>query len=194
MTETEIVLKTETEPGIEKESEGEASVLPRKQLFGWIGAIIILLDQLTKWQIEASIPLNTSVSPIPSLYPYFQLSHVANTGMAFGFLPQAKWIITVLGIFVVIWLAYFNHKSPATSIKLRIALGLLFGGALGNWIDRIRIGYVTDFLNFNLRPLLQPILDIPILDWYVFNVADMALSSGIAMLIYIMLREPEILE
>ncbi len=178
---------TETKTGTEKAYQN-------RRLFGWIGGMIILLDQLSKWQIEARIPLNTSLAPFPSLYPYFQFSHVANTGMAFGFLPQTKWIITVLAVFVIVWLAYFNYKLPAATIKLRIALGLLFGGALGNWIDRIRIGHVTDFLNFNLRPLLQPTLDIPILDWYVFNVADIALSSGIALLLYIMLREPETLE
>ncbi|MCP4424328.1 MAG: signal peptidase II [Chloroflexi bacterium] len=166
----------------------------RKQLFGWIGAAVILIDQATKWQIEATIPLNGSLAPIPELYPYFQFTHIANTGSVFGILPQAKWIITILAIFVTFGIAYFNYRLPSPSSKLRLTLGLLFGGAVGNLIDRFRIGHVTDFMNFNLRPLLQPLVDIPILDWAVFNVADMAISAGIVLMIYIMLREPELIE
>jgi signal peptidase II len=174
--------------------EGVMPYYRRKRLFGWIGTAVILLDQLTKWKIEATMPLNTSLAPFPELYPYFQLSHIANTGSVFGILPQAKWIITILAVFVTFGIAYFNYQLPSPSLKLRLALGLLFGGAVGNLIDRFRIGHVTDFLNFNLRPLTQPLIDIPILDWAVFNVADMAISGGIALLIYIMWREPETIE
>ena len=166
----------------------------RKHLFAWVGLIIIILDQLTKWRIEATIPLNTSVAPIPQLYPYFQFSHVANTGTFFGLFPNAKWIFAILAIVVTFGLAYFNYHQPAQSLKLRLALGLLFGGATGNLIDRFRIGHVTDFMNVNLRPLLQPIIDIRILDWAVFNVADMAISAGIGLMLYIILFEPELVE
>ena len=175
-------------------SEGEMPLHRRKQLFGWIGAAVIILDQLTKRYIEKTIPLNTSLVPIPELYPYFQFSHIANTGSAFGLFPQAKWVFTILAIVVAIAIAYFNFQLSTTSLKVRLTLGLLFGGAVGNLIDRFRIGHVTDFLNFNLRPLLHPLIDIPILDWAVFNVADLAISTGIALMVYIMLREPETME
>jgi signal peptidase II len=79
-------------------------------------------------------------------------------------------------------------------LKLRLALGLLFGGALGNLVDRLRIGHVTDFMNVNLRPLIQPFIDIPILDWAVFNVADMALSAGIGLMLYIIWFEQQLIE
>jgi len=169
------------------------TVSRRILFFAGIGLLVLALDQLTKWLIIQAMPLNTSQAPFPSLYPYFQLSHVSNTGMAFGFLPQAKWILTVLVIGVTLGLATLNYIEPSASLKLRIALGLLFGGALGNLVDRFRIGHVTDFLNFNLRPLLQPVIDIPILDWPVFNVADMAVSAGILLLVlYLLLdQEPE---
>jgi signal peptidase II len=166
----------------------------RKQIFAWLGVIILVIDQLTKWRIEATISLNTSTVPIPSLYPYFQFSHVANTGTLFGLFPEAKWIFTVLAVIVSAGLAYFNYHLPTESLKLRLALGFLFGGALGNLVDRFRIGHVTDFMNVNLRPLLQPIIDIPLLDWAVFNVADMAISTGIGIMLYIILFEPELIE
>ncbi len=166
----------------------------RKQFFVWVGAVVIILDQLTKRQIEMSMPINTSITPFPALYPYFQIAHVANTGTAFGLFPQAKWLFTVLAVVVALWLVYFNYQSPAPSAKLRLTLGLLFGGAIGNLISRFRLGHVTDFLHVNLRPLLQPIIDIPILNWPVFNVADMAVSAGIGIMIYIMLREPETID
>lgn len=166
----------------------------RKQFIFLIGLFIIILDQLTKWRIERMIPLNTSLAPIPALYPYFQLTHISNTGSVFGLFPQAKWVITVLAVVISISIVYFNFQLPAQSFKLRLTMGLLFGGAMGNLIDRIRIGHVTDFMNINLRPLLQPLIDIPILDWAVFNVADMAISSGIALMAYIMLREPDLVD
>lgn len=171
-----------------------ASVNRQKLLFVVIAAAVVILDQLTKWRVEATIPLNSSSAPFPALYPYFQLTHISNTGTAFGLLPQAKWAFTILAIVVAAGLAYLNFRLPGQSLKLRITLGLLFGGALGNLIDRFRIGHVTDFLNFNLRPLLHPLIDIPLLDWAVFNVADMAVSAGIAIMAYMMLREPHTID
>jgi signal peptidase II len=166
----------------------------RKQIFAFLGVTILIIDQLTKWRIEATMPLYTSLAPIPSLYPYFQFTHVPNTGTLFGLFPDAKWIFTVLAAIVSIGLAVFNYRLPTQSLKLRLALGFLFGGALGNLTDRFRIGHVTDFMNVNLRPLLQPLIDIPILDWAIFNVADMAISTGIGFMLYIILFEPELIE
>lgn len=166
----------------------------RKQIFAWLGVAILIIDQLTKWRIEATIPLYTSVAPIPELYPYFQFTHVPNIGTFFGLLPEAKWIFTVLAVIVSLGLAVFNYRLPTPSIKLRLALGFLFGGAIGNLVDRFRIGHVTDFMNVNLRPLLQPLIDIPILDWAIFNVADIAISTGIGFMLYIILFEPELIE
>ena len=174
--------------------EGTMPFNRRKQIFAWLGVVILIIDQLTKWRIEATIPLYTSVAPIPELYPYLQFTHVPNTGTLFGIFPEAKWIFTVLAVIVSVGLAVFNYRLPTQSLKLRLALGFLFGGALGNLTDRFRIGHVTDFVNVNLRPLLEPLIDIPILDWAIFNVADMAISTGIAFMLYIILFEPELIE
>ena len=174
--------------------EGVMPFNRRKQIFAGLGVAILIIDQLTKWRIEATIPLYTSMAPIPDLYPYFQFTHVPNTGTLFGLFPDAKWIFTALAVIVSVGLAVFNYSLPTQSIKLRLALGFLFGGAIGNLTDRFRIGHVTDFLNVNLRPLLEPLIDIPILDWAIFNVADMAISTGIAIMLYIILFEPELIE
>lgn len=154
----------------------------RHLIFAAIGLLAISLDQWTKWLIIQAMPLNTSQSPIPELYPYFQFSHLSNTGTAFGLLPQAKWVFTALALLVAVGLVVYNHVETLPNWKLRLALGLLFGGAAGNLIDRFRLGYVTDFINFNLRPLLPPPLDIPILDWAVFNLADLAITTGVILL------------
>ncbi|MFQ5420531.1 MAG: signal peptidase II [Anaerolineae bacterium] len=151
-------------------------------IFVAVGIFVVTLDQWTKWLITQNVPLNTSQAPFPDLYPYFQFSHVSNTGTAFGFLPQAKWVFTALAVVVTIGLVFYNNIERLPNWKLRIALGLLWGGAMGNLIDRFRIGHVTDFINFNLRPLLQPALDIRILDWAVFNIADLAISTGVVLL------------
>jgi signal peptidase II len=174
--------------------EGVMPFNRRKQIFAWLGVTILIIDQLTKWRIEATIPLYSSIAHIPALYPYFQFTHVPNTGTLFGLFPNAKWIFTVLAVVVAAGLAVFNYRLPTQSLKLRLALGFLFGGAIGNLTDRIRIGHVTDFMNVNLRPLLQPLIDIPILDWAIFNVADMAISTGIGIMLYIILFEPGLIE
>jgi len=151
-------------------------------IFAAVGLLVVSLDQWTKWLIIQKVPLNTNHAPFPGLSPYFQFSHVSNTGTAFGFLPQAKWVFTVLAVVVTIGLVFYNIIEHLPNWKLRIALGLLWGGAMGNLIDRFRIGHVTDFINFNLRPLHQPALDIRILDWAVFNIADLAISTGVVVL------------
>jgi signal peptidase II len=206
MREAMIENKTNDKTPIEKEASNLAedyrpsipdNLMPvgrRKQIFAWLGVFVLIIDQLTKWRIEAAMPLYTSVAPIPELYPYFQFTHVPNTGTLFGLFPEAKWIFTVLALIVSIGLIVFNYSLPTQSIKLRLALGFLFGGAIGNLVDRFRIGHVTDFMNVNLRPLLQPLIDIPILDWAIFNVADMAISTGIGFMFYIILFEPELIE
>jgi signal peptidase II len=162
----------------------------RKQIFTRVSLVVIGLDQLTKLLVINAMPLNTSAVPYPSLSPYFQLSHVANTGTLFGLFPQAQNVFAILAVVVSLAIAYFNYQLPTRSLKLRLALGLVFGGAIGNLIDRLRLGYVTDFLDFNLRPLL----DWSILDWPVFNIADLSLVLGIAILTYLSWREPEALE
>ena len=159
----------------------------QKRIFYWIGALALLIDQGSKWAIEATMPLNTSIAPIPELDYFFRLTHVANTGAAFGLFPQASSLFTIMAMILSFFIAHFNYQLPTRSRTMRITLGVIFGGALGNLVDRFRIGHVTDFLDFDLRFLI----DWPFLDWAIFNVADACVVFGTMFLAYQMFRLQE---
>jgi signal peptidase II len=141
-------------------------------------AIVLVLDQWTKRLVESRIPLNTSWAPFPEYANLFQLTHVANTGAAFGIFQGGGLVFSVLALGVISAIVYFNFTLPAGNQLLRVALGLQLGGAIGNnLIDRLRLGHVTDFVDIG--------------PWYIFNVADMALTSGIILMAYVILiQEP----
>ncbi len=148
--------------------------LKYKLVFGLASAILIL-DQITKIWIQNAIPLWESRTIIPGL---FNLVHVLNKGAAFGFLAdlegnmQTYFFIGVTGLAVVLILHLLRtvHRKDH---YLFTALGLILGGALGNLIDRIRVGMVIDFLDFYIAGH----------HWPAFNVADMAISTGAILLL-----------
>jgi signal peptidase II len=143
-----------------------------------IVAVVLVLDQWTKRLVESRIPLNTSWAPFPEFANLFQFTHVANTGAAFGIFQGGGIVFTILALVVVGAIVYFNFTLPAGNVLIRVALGLMLGGAIGNnLIDRIRLGHVTDFVDIG--------------PWYIFNVADLALTSGIILMAYaILIYEP----
>lgn len=146
----------------------------------FVGAIVVLLDQLTKLLIVRFLPLYTVKIIIPG---WFDLVHVTNTGAAFSFLAGAAsgWrqgffvIASLVGIGVVIF-AYRHFKKQG--FWTRTALALVFGGAVGNLIDRIRLGQVVDFLDFHFHQY----------HWPAFNVADSAITVGAVMLLISLFR------
>lgn len=140
-----------------------------------VAAAVILLDQLSKYLVIQSLPLYQSWAPIPALAAFFQITHVANTGTAFGLFPNVGWLFGLMAVVVSGAIIYFNERIASGNIWLRVALGLELGGALGNLIDRVRLGYVTDLLDFG--------------PWPVFNLADLAIVSGAVLLAWIVLRE-----
>lgn len=137
--------------------------------------IVLLLDQASKYLIETSLAFYEIWAPIPAIEPFFRIMHVTNTGMAFGLFPGGGLFFGVMALLVSGAILYYNHTLPAHNVWMRIALGLTLGGALGNMIDRLRLGHVTDFLDFG--------------PWPLFNVADMAVVSGAIILAWQMLRE-----
>lgn len=158
---------------------GQPTLLAKRPPWGQLAlpyiimAVVLILDQLTKRWIEANIPLYSSWAPFPALANVFQLTHTANTGMAFGMIQGSGWVISILTLGVVAVITYFNFTMPADPL-LRVALGLVMGGAIGNnLIDRFRLGHVTDFVDIG--------------PWYIFNVADMAITSGVILLGYVIL-------
>ncbi len=141
-----------------------------------IGGLIIIFDQLTKIVILNSLPLYESVTAIPG---FFNITHIHNSGGAFGiFADQSLILRKILFLFVssfaVGFVIYFYSKTPKTHPLLATAFALIFGGAIGNLIDRIRLGKVIDFLDFYIGNW----------HWPAFNVADSAISVGIAIFLF----------
>jgi signal peptidase II len=146
-------------------------------IFGAIA--VIVLDQITKAVITEKLFMYGSHKVIDG---FFSLVYVMNPGAAFGFLAEAPEIfrylffisVTVLAILLII---YYILKSKSQDVLIVISLTLIFGGAVGNLIDRIRFGAVVDFLDFYIGAW----------HWPAFNVADSAISIGAVLMIWEML-------
>ncbi len=143
---------------------------------------VLLLDQVTKyWALQRLLP----GIPRPVLDSLFSLTHVMNPGLAFGMLggmPAGwRWVVALLSIGALGILAMVGLRMlPAGGWLTPVALGMIFGGAVGNLIDRGRFGAVIDFLDFYWRGY----------HWPAFNVADSAITVGVALLAFQMLRAP----
>jgi len=144
-----------------------------------VSLIVIILDQVTKLLVLKYMPMYQS---IPIIDNVFNLTHIHNTGGAFGFManqsPLVRHIlfhgISLVSLGVIV---YFYHQAPANYPFLLTALSLIFGGAVGNLIDRFRMGEVVDFLDFYIGSY----------HWPAFNVADSAVSVGVTVLMYYMI-------
>lgn len=152
---------------------------PTNRFERWILYIVaisvILLDQWTKQLVKTSLELYTYYAPIPALKNFFRITHVTNTGMAFGLFPSGSFLFTLLAPIVSIAIIVYNQKLELGNPLLRLALGLQLGGALGNLIDRLTQGYVTDFMDFG--------------PWPVWNIADLAVVTGTALLAFVLFQE-----
>lgn len=149
-------------------------------IFIIMALVLIALDQVTKSLVNSYIVLHQS---IPIIDGFFNLVHVRNPGAAFGFLARApEYFRSVFFIAVtigaVIMILYFLKKNEVRDNVLVLALSLIFGGALGNLIDRIRFGEVVDFLDVYVSTH----------HWPAFNVADSAISIGAVLLLVSMIK------
>lgn len=131
-----------------------------------IGIFVFILDQLIKHVVLGSMHLGES---IPIIKGVFHITFVLNPGAAFGMLEHQRWIFIAVALLVVVLALVFYKHIQRESLITRIGAGLLLGGALGNLLDRIQSGLVVDFLDFRI--------------WPVFNIADIAICGGAAMLI-----------
>jgi signal peptidase II len=129
---------------------------------------MLFVDQLTKWLIQQNIPLHGQHVIIKGI---FNLRHDTNDGAAFGLMRGQNLLLIIISL-LAIGFIFFYYKRFRESLWMKIALGFLLGGALGNFIDRIRLGEVTDFLQFRL----------PGFWWPTFNAADVAVCIGAGML------------
>ena len=147
--------------------------------FSIIAAAGLVIDQLTKLYIDRSMRLYDS---IPVITDFFSITYVRNRGAAFSFLSQASWrlpfFIGVSIIAAVVILIAFR-KLRADQLTARTALALIFSGAVGNLVDRVRLGEVIDFIDVHWYRH----------HWPAFNVADSLICVGVFLLAFDMLRE-----
>jgi len=144
------------------------------RLAAWTALVVLVLDQITKLLALGHLAPGF---PVPVVDGFFSLTLVMNPGLAFGMLsstPTAwRWIVALLSIGALALLASVGVRLlPTGGWPTRVALGLIFGGAVGNLLDRGRFGAVVDFLDFYWRGY----------HWPAFNVADSGISVGVALL------------
>lgn len=146
-----------------------------------VGVIWIILDQITKELVRNNILLHSSVQPIPALGEAFVFEHVNNYGAAFGILQNQGNFFVVIAVVVVTAILFYVRTLPPEQRFVRFLLGLQFGGAIGNLIDRLQRGYVTDFVR----------MGIPNVYYYPnYNVADSGIVLGVIGLgIYIIVED-----
>ncbi|MCR3922593.1 MAG: signal peptidase II [Firmicutes bacterium] len=136
-------------------------------------AILLLFDQGTKWFITHTMTVRQS---IPIIKNVFHITYVRNPGAAFSLLANRTSLLIVVVVIIIIIIMVILYRLPVEDKLLRVALTFLLAGALGNLIDRIRFGYVIDFLDLRV--------------WPVFNVADIAIFIGIGLLLLDVIRTP----
>ncbi len=147
-----------------------------------VAAFVVLADQVTKHLVAARLGEGESRELLPWLTPILRITHVTNTGVAFGLLPGwGDLFIGVAIIVIVTILACYRHVTDGQWL-MRVALGFQLGGAAGNLIDRLRQGRVTDFIDLNFWPMHH---------WPIFNLADSAIVAGVGLLVLLMLWEEQ---
>lgn len=150
-----------------------------------VASIGVALDQVSKHLVRQNLAVGESWAPIPALARFFTFTHVQNTGVSFGQMPGLGWLFMLVNLAVLIGIVVYYPRIPAGYWSARLAAGLILAGDLGNVIDRLstaamqldsagslmaalRQAYVTDFFNVRI--------------WPVWNVADMCVVSGVAIL------------
>ena len=144
-------------------------------LFSLTAILVVIFDQLTKFWIRSNLALGQSIPD----HGFFRITHVQNSGAAFGLFPGQSLLLTIIAsIGIVLMLVYFifiNRRFPyLDKLPGRLALGLILGGTIGNLIDRLLFGYVTDFISVGI--------------WPDFNIADSAVTVGAITIAFLLLR------
>ena len=145
-------------------------------------AVILLVDQTSKAWIERTVPLGGFYALFPALDPYFMLVHWGNTGTAFGLLRGLGGTLAMAALIIIVLIMIFSRQIPLDNGGVRLCLALILGGAIGNQIDRLRVGHVTDFLLFQ-APVGNRMVQFP-----AFNVADSCITVGVILMALLLLR------
>jgi signal peptidase II len=163
------------QPEVSEHSGDTTSSSKERWILFIFAGLVLILDIVSKEIVRSNLPIYTYWAPFPSLEQFFRFTHTTNTGVAFGLFQNGNLIFAIFALVVSIGIIYFNQNLEPGNAVLRIALGLQLGGALGNLLDRLRFGSVTDFLDFG--------------PWPVFNVADTAVVAGVILMGYVILQE-----
>ncbi|MDD3609614.1 MAG: signal peptidase II [Halothiobacillaceae bacterium] len=144
----------------------------------WLAVFVLILDQISKWAATAWL---SYAEPVPVM-PLLNMTLLHNTGAAFSFLASAggwqRWFFTLIALAISIALVIWLWRLPARERLTGAALALVLGGALGNLIDRVLYGYVVDFIDVYYGSW----------HWPAFNIADSAITVGVALLLWTSLR------
>ena len=160
-----------------------SGALAQRLPYLFLVALAVGVDQFTKFLIQSYLGLHESRPVIDGV---LSLSHVRNRGAAFGLLsdadiPHQSVLFTLVGVAVFVGVVIYTLRIPATQRLPQASLALVIGGAVGNLIDRVRLGYVVDFVHVYWKQY----------QWWDFNVADACISVGIVLLVLDSLRSGE---
>ncbi len=144
-------------------------------VFSLTALLIATADQLTKIWIRSNLALGQLIPDTG----FFQLTHSRNTGAVFGLLRDQSFLLTIVAlvgvVFLLVYALFLRRYFPfLDNMPGKLALGLILGGTVGNLIDRISLGYVTDFISIGI--------------WPIFNIADSAVTVGAVVVAYSLLR------
>ena len=170
---TEPARKSDFRPGSRTDGIAPISVAARSlaaQPVHWVGlaavaVAAVVADQLTKHVVASEVQLDNEVKVLGP----FTIHHVQNSGIAFGLFSSATAAVIVLTLIAIAWMIGFFARAGARHPLLPVAVGLLIGGSISNLADRVRLGHVTDFLDFRY--------------WPAFNLADSFIVIGVAVLL-----------
>ena len=132
-----------------------------------VAVFVFALDRVTKLVVEATLPAGGSVDVVGQ---WVRISHVTNTGAAFGLLPERTTLLSILSVGAVLAIVFYYRRLAADSRLIAATLGMQLGGAFGNLIDRIGQGYVVDFVDVGIPGGVR---------FWAFNVADSSIVVGI---------------
>jgi signal peptidase II len=151
----------------------------RRRFEIWVPLLVVAVDQLTKAMVREMLPLHASV---PIVAGFLDFTHVRNTGAAFGLLDSADFplkstLIAVIALGALVAVGIYSAGLAQHQIVARLGLALIIGGAAGNLLDRVIVGSVVDFVDVYWRTY----------HFWAFNVADSAITVGVAIMIIDML-------
>ena len=141
------------------------------KVFVW-GVALAIADQLLKKLFSGTLQLGESIPVLPGI---FHLTYIQNPGAAFGLFENQTLFFIAIAAFLLAFLAFAYKELAAQGIWVRYGMSLLAGGAVGNLLDRVRLGAVIDYLDFRI--------------WPIFNLADIGICLGATLIVWGLLRE-----